>query len=151
MILSYILLIIGRIAWAYHDCYFWDNTTKYFVNKIGWHVVKMIMMIACAVSLILMTVNYTFWNAVLYIFASWSAFEFGMYLATQDFPYASFGDWLTAWWLVVKPKERPMTNMELKRAKANVIEFILHYGFRLHWVESSLITLIVGVLLVINK
>jgi len=146
LIISFILMIISRMLWTLHDLYFWGkDSVRKFVDKIGWHVIKGLFMIAFFFSAFLagrVSSDLTKWGIIKLLFAlalvAWGAFE-GLYSALhQD---AKVFDWFRYLRVAITKqefKDMPM-NHALQLKEGNTVEFILHHVFRLHWIEAVIV------------
>ena len=146
--IAIILMIFARMLWVLHDLYFWGtDSVRKFVDKIGWHIIKMLFMIAFFFSAYFAgreSVELTKWGVIKQLFAfalvAWGAFE-GLYnVLNKD---AKPFDWFRYLKAAITKKEfRDMPMSYALQLKGNTLEFILHHCFRLHWIESILIIIL---------
>lgn len=151
---SFILMIFSRMLWVLHDLYFWGSKeVKDFVQRVGWHNIKMVFVTAFFFSGYLAgdaAHGWPIWMRLKQLFAlalaAWGAFE-GFYNALQK--DANLFDWfrylkagLTQTIFEGMPKDRIGDLLS-----ENPLEFILHHAFRLHWIETVAVVLAGGSIL----
>lgn len=150
MIYVLLTMFLGKVFWAFHDCYFWDDLTRKLVDRfVGWHVVKALMLLFTGASIFYFgyACQITFQSIASVLLTQWAAFEMGMNLATREKDYAHVFDWARALKLMFRKPEKLINSMQIKRSKSNALEFMFQYLFRLNWVEACFVLVVVNYIL----
>jgi len=135
--LSVIFMILARFLNVLHDLYFWGTMhIREFVVKIGWHNIKLAMLILLFESgFILGFISHGTIKEILQVqFAmgliAWGSFEMLYNILNKD---CKLFDWFREFKTCIKHKDG--------------IECILHNVCRLHWIEAAVV-LIFGLYLI---